>query len=253
MTQYGNHDIGDDRLAGLLLRSEAPELLSSIVTLSRGLFGWFSRRATRADEYVWIIQKTGNSAGKAIADIGAGVSPLPVYLAKTHHIITVDNCTEKRIMGRQAARNWNGWGFLDYGDISPGIQSINQEASSANITAKSLDCVYSVSVIEHLHSRARRILWEAMWGWMKPDADLLLTMDLVPNTSLLWNADQGNQVEDPANHGDCATVVEELRKVGFSLMDLTIRRDYPDIPPTDVAFLHMKKTWHDPSVGGSND
>lgn len=239
-SRYGTYDIGEDRLAQALARSTDPELLSSIAALARTVFGWFNRRATRADEYVWIVHKIGSEGGKTIADIGAGVSPLPIYLArKGNRLITIDHSSQQRILGQQRQAEWNGWGFFDYSQVEIGIRSINQDANDVVIGAQSLDCLYSVSVIEHLHSEIRRILWSRIWEWLKPGGDLLLTVDLEPNTRALWNFEQGQLVEEQGAHGDCECLITELRRSGFFLVDITIERNYPDKPPTDVGYLHL--------------
>lgn len=239
-SKYGSYDIGDERLAQALISSADPKVLFSLAVLARSVFGWFNQRTTRADEYVWVASKVGSYGGKTIADIGAGVSPLPIYLARLgNHVTTVDNSSERRILGYKAELEWNGWGFFDYSQVEDGIRSFNVSACDVNIEAQSLDCLYSISVVEHLHSNIRHNLWVSMARWMKIGADLLLTVDLVPNTTELWNFEQGKPVEDPTTHGCSDSLIEELARAGFCLFDMTIKRDYPDTPRTDVAYLHF--------------
>jgi hypothetical protein len=239
--EYGAYDIGNDRLARALARSAVPETLRDIVTLSRALFGWFNHRATRADEYVWITQKIDGKPGLTIVDIGTGVSPLPVFLAgRGHKLITIDNSTETRVPSR-GGNGWNGWGFLNYAYFNSNILSLNCDAQSVNLAGESVDVCYAVSVVEHLRAVDRRCFWRSCWSWLKYGAQLLLTVDLSPGSCDLWNMNQGQIVEEMAEHGDMAGLAAELENTGFTIVEHSVSRDYPDAPPTDVGYIHCIK------------
>src|SRR5215210_5592570 len=62
--------------------------------------------------------------GQRILDIGAGISPLPVWLARRGCFVhTVDGHRITRVL--PATDDWNGWGFLDYHELDERITSHN--------------------------------------------------------------------------------------------------------------------------------
>ena len=236
--EFGAHDIGQAGLDAALARSDNPALLRRLVSISRRQFGWFSRRSSRADEYVWVADLVGRGPPARIADIGAGVSPLPILLAgHGHAVVTIDGSDIARIPG-QGEREWDGWGYLDYAALNGRISSINRRAGEAMLAAGSLDACYSVSVVEHMAAGERRALCELIAGWTRAGADLLLTVDLVPGTDDLWNMNQGRVVESLADHGSFGQLAEEVERAGFRVAAHSIRRGYADRPVTDLGLLH---------------
>ena len=236
--EFGAHDIGQGGLEAALARSDNPALLERLVSMSRRHFGWFSRRSSRADEYVWVADRLGRGPRGRVADIGAGVSPLPILLAEQGHaVVTIDGSDLLRVPG-QGERGWDGWGFLDYAAFNEGISSINRRAGEAGLAAASLDACYSVSVVEHMPATERRALCELIAGWTRAGAALLLTVDLVPGTDDLWNMNQGRVVESPAAHGTFGELAREVERAGFRVDTHSIRRGYADFPVTDLGLLH---------------
>lgn len=119
---------------------------------------------------------------------------------------------------------WNEWGFFDYARLHPGIRSHHIDALTFQ-PATSLDAIYSVSVIEHMP----RAHWEALLArcrdWLVRDGHLVLTLDLIPGTDLLWNYAEGREVEPPGVHGDIPAFLARLDHVGFRVLDTVVQYD----------------------------
>lgn len=230
------NDIGDEKLSLAIEQSESPEVLKSLVDISRTFFGWFTKHRPRAFEYPWIVKEIGDPNGKMILDIGAGVSPLPLILAeKGADMITVDYSPTVRRYGKQSV-NWDEWGFLDYSNLNGNIRSFNQDILTVDIRDCSLDCTYSVSVIEHMPAATRKEIWKKISQWTKPGGSLLLTIDLVPGTEQIWNYSQGEKIEDESTHGAFEDLRKELENAGFLLTSKKILREIPE-SRVDIAML----------------
>ncbi|MGD0899281.1 MAG: class I SAM-dependent methyltransferase, partial [Thermoguttaceae bacterium] len=204
------NDLSEDLLGWAMARSPWPDILDALVRLSRARFGWFTRHLPRAFEYPWILAQFPFRWGKRVLDIGAGVSPLPLQLAATGaRVLTVDSSPLVRQPGRDQ-QQWNEWGYLDYAALDPRIESHNCDVLQLDLPAGSLDAIYSVSVIEHMPAAIRRGILRAAAEWLKPGGLLLLTVDLVPGQSQLWNLSEGQVVEPAERHGDLAAMEGEL-------------------------------------------
>lgn len=237
---WGMNDIGEENLAIAVDDSPFPELLKSLVDLSRSHFGWFSKCPSRVFEYPWLFSEIGSAVDRRILDIGAGVSPLPLLLAEHGaRVVTVDNSPLIRELNR-GENNWTEWGYLDYGHLTSSISSLNKDILSVHFEGNSFDCVYSVSVVEHVPASVRREIWHKVMRWLENDGKLLLTIDLCPGTEWLWNYNMGELVESAEEHGDLPGLQSELSRVGFRLVRLGLLRGMRD-SRTDVALLHFVK------------
>lgn len=234
------NDIDRETLELAKRRCHFPGLLDELVGISRKEFGWFTKHLPRSFEYPWVAAHIEQPAGKKILDIGAGVSPLPLYFAaKGAKVTTVDFSPIIREKGK-GEKTWNEWGFLDYHTLHSGIDSHNCDVCTLEFPKRSFDVVYSVSVLEHVPAEARRRIFSRIAEWLRPGGDLLLTIDVHPLTQVLWNRNQGMTVEEPTIHGTLAGMVHELRGEGFSLV---ARQSLRDLPQTavDCIFLHFVK------------
>lgn len=233
------NDIRDEDLNWVLERSEYPELLKTLVDASRGFFGWFTKHKPRAFEYPWVLREIGDPRGRAILDIGAGVSPLPLMLAeKGASVITVDYSQTIR-RGKKTV-NWDEWGFFDYGDLNGNIKSFNQDILTLTLTDNSLDHAYSVSVIEHMPAATRKEIWKKVSQWTKSGGSLLLTIDIVPGTEQIWNYAQGEKIEDESIHGTFDDLERELEKTNFVVTNKKFIREIPE-SRVDIAILRCVK------------
>lgn len=238
---WGDNDIGEDNLSNVLRSSNFPDLLSELVDISRNSFGWFTRHPSRAFEYPWIISEIPSLSRKRILDVGAGVSPLPLFFSHKGAIVTtIDNSRHIRKM-EDNPKSWNEWGFLDYSSLDLNIISIHEDVQFANFESDYFDYVYSVSVIEHMPSFLRRAMLKNVAHWLRKQGRLILTIDLIPNTNDLWNYSEGQIVEPVHQHGTYEELVLELHKEGFTLIKDSFLRNLPNTR-VDCAFLSLTKT-----------
>ena len=238
---WSGHDIGDDNLTLALHEVPLPSLLGELVALSRRRFGWFSRTPARVFEYPWVVLEAGMCQGKRMLDVGAGVSPLPLALAQRGaRVTTVDSSRLRRRHGEDEA-SWNEWGFLDYSELSDRIDSVNESVLETDLRHEEYDCIYSVSVVEHMPASDRRRLWVRVGEWIRPGGALLLTVDLAPGTNQLWRFNLEEEVESVDEHGDVDSLQAELAREGFKLERRETVRDLRD-SKTDCILLRFVKS-----------
>jgi len=192
-----------------------PLLLIEAINVSRQNVGFFPDHLPRCVEYPWIIDSLGEHQCQLIIDAGAGISSLPLLLAKRgHKVITVDPHETNRT--NTPINTWNEWGFLDY-------HTLNSQITSFNIPYEDLDdeltvdVVVSVSVIEHLTCKTRQNFLKKANRQLKKGGTLLLTVDTVPFSLLLYNFNEGKLVEDSDIHGDLPMLMREIKDNGFAL------------------------------------
>ncbi len=210
------------------------DLLRLIMDSSRNWLGFYTKTSIRAIEYPWMLERVMQANPVRIADIGAGVSPLPILLGeKGCSITTIDFHSIKRELVNQS--KWNEWGFLDYSEFVPSIKSYNLDVLRYRPEGK-FDVIYSVSVIEHMPRKTweQFIKWAAKW--LKPGGRLILTLDLIPGSELLWNFSEGVEVEEPSKHGNLDGFRDTLRRNNLIERDFQIIRGIP-FSRTDLALL----------------
>lgn len=212
-----------------------PDLLRALADLSRDTFGFYTKQFSRALEYPWIAQKLeAMLPGQRAVDIGAGLNPLPLFLARRGAFV---DCVDFHPLQRAAASDasWNEWGFFDYSRVHPNLRSHNVNALEF-APAAPVDIVYSVSVIEHMP----RATWQALLvrcrQWLRDSGRLLLTIDLIPGTQFLWNYSEGQEVEPPVVHGDIDAFAAQLGIAGFQPVDAFVWKDVPK-SRTDLLFI----------------
>lgn len=229
------NDMAADDFKHASLLTERPDLLRRLADLSRRSFGFYSKHFARALIYSWLAEKLEDLAlGRRVLDIGAGLNPLPLFLAERGAAV---ECVDSHYLARVPPihPSWNEWGFYDYGRDHPNLRAHNVEACSF-APAAPFDVIYSVNVIEHM----LRKTWEATLGrcreWLGGKGRLLLTADLIPGTELLWSYAEGREVEPPGVHGDTGALIGRLEGLGFTLSEWFIRREVPKTRP-DLLFV----------------
>lgn len=235
VTAGHRHDIAPAALASIAGMTTHPQILQDVVATSRQVLGFFPAHNPRALEYPWIIaQLPEDVRGMRILDVGAGVNVLPLMLARRGAaVVTLDNHPVTR--DPNVRRDWNEWGFLDYSLLDPRVTSIRAPYEHWQ-TQSRFEGIYSVSVIEHV-GRDVRLAWiDAFKRQLMPGGLLLLTVDLIRDTDSLWNLCEGKLVEDPAVHGEFATLLEELCTAGFDIASTQIQRGIPDCR-VDIGFI----------------
>lgn len=236
----GSHprDISAQDYAQALQLTADPDLLRDIVSLSRASLGFFTSHFPRTLEYPWLLRQLSGATPASLLDIGAGVSPVPLFLADAgHNVMTVDSHPLIRTLARRA--EWDEWGFLDYRQLHPRIESLHRTAQSIR-AFRAFDVVYSISVIEHMPSAVRRRVIQRSSFLLKPGGRFLLTLDLAPTTQDLWNYSDGKIVE-PQGHGTVKDVLTELGSYGFLVDDEVY---YRTIPNSRVDVVCIAATLH---------
>lgn len=219
----------------------SPELLERLVALSRSRFGWFTKHLPRTVEYPWVVDVLGSVAGQKILDIGAGVSPVPLALAEAGALVTTVDNSPSLVGSLDQIRRGNEWGFLDYATLDPRVRSLHEDVAALKPEEGPFDAVYSISVIEHMPAEIRRRMFDLIARSMRRGGSLVLTVDLVPQTTVLWNRASGKVVESPEEHGTFESMKDELTRLGFELEHEAIVRDIPGVE-VECALIKLKAT-----------
>jgi 2-polyprenyl-3-methyl-5-hydroxy-6-metoxy-1,4-benzoquinol methylase len=215
--------------------TQRPDLLRYLVDLSRETFGFYTSHFPRTIEYPWVAEKLESlRPGRRVLDIGAGLNPLPIFLARRGvKVDTVDSHPLVRVPPTDAT--WNEWGFYDYARMHPNLRSHQLNAFSFEPESP-LDVIYSVSVIEHMP----RATWEAILGrcrrWLGKNGRLVLTIDLISGTESLWNYSEGKVVEPVDVHGNIGDLVRCLDGLGFTPLESFVSEQVPK-SKTDLFFI----------------
>jgi 2-polyprenyl-3-methyl-5-hydroxy-6-metoxy-1,4-benzoquinol methylase len=233
------HDIDDEMVAQVLPQVGRPDLLYELIDRSRSKLGFFPATPTRCVEYPWFLEAAEElAAGSSIVDLGTGVCALPLALAaRGHSVTTTDSHPDVRTAAGKA--DWDEWGFLDYSSIDPRIASVHEPFERAALGPQ--DAVFSVSVVEHMPAVVRRQAFDHAAGMLAPGGILLLSMDLVPGTTDLWNFCWGVEVDAPGAHGTLPEIALELERAGFAVDPVQISRGIPR-SRTDIALIRARRT-----------
>jgi hypothetical protein len=220
-------DISAHDLDAMLALTPHREALRELAACGRERIGFFPAHNPRALEYPWVLASMpAQLTDLRILDVGAGVNPLPFALAqRSARVTTLDNHPLTR--EPETRDEWNEWGFLDYAQVDARIASL-RIAYEDSEDSMMFDCIYSVSVIEHLTGALRKRWVRKFAAQLPASGMLLLTVDLIPDTNLLWNLSEGRVVEPANDHGDMSSLLEELRAEGFVVEHASIERRIPD-------------------------
>ena len=212
-----------------------PDLLHELVELSRTAFGFYTSHFPYTINYPWVVEKLERlPQGSRVADIGAGVSPVPLLLAQRGIFVDcIDNHTVVRTP--PCAPDWNEWGFFDYATIHQNLSAHHFGVAEFHPTFR-FDAIYSVSVLAHMTRAVREATLQSCRKWLTPQGLLLLAVDLIPASDFLWNRSEGVEVEAPIHHGTVEDLLQQLRVLGFVIHELQIRRTVYR-SRTDLLFL----------------
>jgi cyclopropane fatty-acyl-phospholipid synthase-like methyltransferase len=176
-------------------------------------------------------------AGSRILDFGAGISPVPLYLAeKGIFVDCVDNSEFERRL--PASEDWNDWGFFDYRTLHQNLAAYNCSITEFK-PLHSYDAIYSVCAIAHFSSPVREQTLRNCWEWLKPGGRVVLTVDLIPSTDSLWNL--GGSEETPDQHGTYHDIEQQSRYLGFTIAESRTQRGIDGWSRTDLYFLVAQK------------
>lgn len=186
--------------------------------------------------YPWILRRVwGLLPGARLLDLGAGVNPLPLMLADAGAQV---HCVDSSDVVRRlpATRNWSGWGFFDYSSLHANLTSFQCPAEIFR-PALRYDAIYSAGMLAHLEATARRTVIANCRDGLHEGAPLLLYLDMIPGSDLIWNYCAGRVVEDPVLHGTKDTLLEELETTGFRICAAEVVREVQGTR-TDVLLIH---------------
>ena len=228
-------DLADPDLARARGESVRPDLLDELVETGRAVFGFFPDHYPYTINYPSVLERLESlPAGARVLDVGAGVSPLPIALARRDLLLEcIDNSPSTRAMPVTA--EWNEWGFFDYSVVDVRIQSHNLDVRE-HVSAQTYDRIYSVSVLAHMTRIEREETVELVSQWLRPGGRLLLAVDLLPKSDFLWNRSQGVEVESPLEHGTVDDLCRSVGRAGLRVTERKIRRTV-FASRTDLLFL----------------
>jgi len=194
----------------------------------------------RLFEYPWALEQISKLKNvKNAADIGTGVSPLPIALAKRGiNVYTFDASHMQRTWDMPT--KWSGWGFLDYGLRYENMHSFNKYFSAEAVPGVKYDVIYSVSVVEHTPKTARCDIWNESAKCLTEDGRLVFTIDLERNSNNIWNRSFYKPVEETEVHGKITDLHQELREAGFVVENQEVLRGLP-LSPADFLFFVARR------------
>ena len=235
-----HNDIAPEVFSAVIPLVERRDILCEVVDWSRQSLGFFTKTASRALEYPWVVEKLQALPARAnILDIGAGVSPVPIVMSRRGlRVTSLDNHPLVRSVGKRS--EWNEWGFLDYRQIGVQLNSAHTDVLEFAPLSR-FAAIYSISVIEHMPRKLWERTLELTAQWLEPGGLLLLTIDLISGTSELWTKSEGQVVDPDGVHGNLADVEEKLRGLGYVIKECFVKRAIPS-SRTDVAFVSAIST-----------
>ena len=146
------HDLPQEDCRVAFSSVERPDLLAELIRVSRDTFGFYTRHFPFAVKHSWVAGKLEPlPAGSRALDFGAGLSPLPLFLANRGvRVECIDNSTLIRELPPKA--DWNEWGFFDYGRVHPNLAAHNCDVLKFE-PGSPVDVIYSTGALAHLLAR----------------------------------------------------------------------------------------------------
>jgi SAM-dependent methyltransferase len=222
----------DSDLERAMALAERPELLNRLVEISRRAFGYYDSFYPYTIMYPWVASRLERlPAGSRVLDLGAGISPLPLFLGEAG--VRVDCVDNNRVIRTlPETKDWTGWGFFDYSKLNPNLSGHHCSAEEFTPSG-TFDAIYSVGMVAHMSRAIRQRTLQRCRTWLRPSGTLLLTIDVIPSSDFLWNRFEGLEVEPPICHGTVDDVLNELTGVGFQLNEWrvirTVYKSRPDL------------------------
>jgi SAM-dependent methyltransferase len=230
-----SRDISAADLQVALAAQPNADLLRQLVELSRSAFGFYPSHFPYTITYPWLCERIGQlPEGSRVLDIGAGVSPVPLYLARKGMIVDcVDNSRHIRTL--PATKGWNEWGFLDYGALHPNLTSHHCDITKFAPSHR-FDAIYSIAALAHMQRTIRENTLRRCRDWLQSNGLLLLAIDIIPSTDFIWNRSEGVEVEPPIQHGTIDDVLDQLKGLGFRVDECRVMRTIYK-SRTDLLFI----------------
>jgi SAM-dependent methyltransferase len=237
-TKTSSVGLSEKDIKHALANSKFPGVLEELFDTSRRAFGVQIRHYPYTINYPWALSRlAGLAAGSRLLDIGAGATPVPLYLAeKGMYIDCVDGSDYARVL--PAGDDWNEWGFFDYAALHENLTAHNYSIETFTPWQR-YDAIYSISTIAHMPSPVREKTLERCSQWLKSGGLLVFAIDLIPNTDTLWNL--GGSEETPEEHGTYQDMERQLQSLGFSIIESRIERVVDKWSRTNLYFLVAQK------------
>lgn len=229
-------DIADEDITLAMDSTERRDLLIKLVNLSRETFGFYPDYFPYTISYPWIAAKLEQfSSGTKILDLGAGLTPLPLFSAeKGHFVDCVDGHSIVRTLPSQP--DWNEWGFFDYGSLHANLKSHHCLISEFNPT-QVFDVVCAVCCLAHMSRIVRRDVLSRSNRWLRKGGSFFLVIDLIPTTNFIWNISEGVEIEPHEEHGTVEDLLRELKANGFHIQEAkTVTKIWKS--RTDLVLIH---------------
>jgi 2-polyprenyl-3-methyl-5-hydroxy-6-metoxy-1,4-benzoquinol methylase len=229
------YDMSDANLARARSEAARPDLLDELVDVGRALFGFFPDHYAYTFNYPWVLERLEPlPPGARVLDVGSGVSPVPIVLARRGiRVDCIDRSSTRRAMPVTA--EWNEWGFFDYSVVDVRIRSYHRDVRE-HVPDQPYDRIYSVSVLAHMTRTEREETVERVSQWLKPGGRVLLAIDLLHKSDFLWNRAAGVEVEPPTEHGTLDDLLRSIEGTGLRVTERKIRRNVHD-SRTDLLFV----------------
>lgn len=210
-------------LAKALAASDRPEVLKALIDTARRTLGHFDEYYPFTFMYPWVVTQLEHlPLGSRVLDLGAGVSPLPIFLAEAGMLLDcVDN--GPIVTSLPSTKDWTSWGFFDYAAIHRGIRAHHCDVAEF-VAPNCFEAAYSVGSLAHLSRQSRRRTLLSTRKALLPLGIFLLTLGLIPSSDFIWNRFCDREVESPPQHGTVDDVLRELEILGFRVKQYEIIR-----------------------------
>lgn len=223
LTPTHPRDISEADLARALDAAPRPDLLRQLVDISREVFEFYVAQYSYTLTYPWAAAHLEQLPPcSRVLDIGAGVSPIPIFLARRGQVVDcIDDNPHTRTL--PATDDWNEWGFFDYSILHKDLRSHHTNVI-AFVPQAEFDMIYSLCALAHMKRAIREKTLQLCGKWLRPGGRLLLALDVIPSSDFLWNRSDGLEVEPPIEHGTIDQLSSELAKSGFRVNELKLER-----------------------------
>jgi cyclopropane fatty-acyl-phospholipid synthase-like methyltransferase len=230
-----SRDISAADLQVAMAAQRNPDLFSHLVELSRSAFDFYPSHFPYTITYPWVSERIAQlPEGSRVLDIGAGVSPVPLFLARKGIVVDcVDNSRYIRTL--PPTPGWNEWGFFDYGVLHPNLSAHHCDITEFAPSGR-FDAIYSIAALAHMQRTIRENTLHRCRDWLQPKGLLLLAIDIIPSTDFIWNRSEGAEVEPPIQHGTIDDVLDQLKQLGFRVDECRVMRTVYK-SRTDLLFI----------------